>query len=474
MPDNPTLFDHSALPVEKKSAGPPNRMNDLKYGDWMKFQKSFFRFVGWDSLLKETVLFFTKEQWENGEYSRTLLCGFSDVPTAFGKRILTTYDSSDVELCLDFVGSLPPDPFDFVFMNLTQLTAAWYAKNISTLKKMFSQLAELLRPGRYAGLVIDFKNEDSFPLPWAVAQLGRPFLKLRDERVGLVSDELCRYCLFFENKPESNDGEEWLLNNLQVSVNKTVPRWIFPKSPPRKPDEISHPAKFPERLVTEFIELFTEPGNTVLDPMVGTGSAAVAAVRIGRNGYGIELNGEFAAIATRRLAAEHPVLIGVQAESRIVNGDARKVADFFEKNSTDYSITSPPYWSMLSNEGSENQRLRREKSLKTVYSDEVRDVGNVESYKEFVGILTDIYFKVAEVLHPGGHLTVIVKNVKREHVIYPLAWDLVRILAATGRPYRYVGTTLWCQDDVSLKPFAVGIHWVSNTLHTYCLHFERC
>ncbi len=35
------------------------------------------------------------------------------------------------------------------------------------------------------------------------------------------------------------------------------------------------------------------------------------------------------------------------------------------------------------------------------------------------------------------------------------------------------GNTLWCQHDVGLKPFAVGIYWMSNILHTYCLHFRK-
>jgi hypothetical protein len=128
---------------------------------------------------------------------------------------------------------------------------------------------------------------------------------------------------------------------------------------------------------------------------------------------------------------------------------------------------------MLSNVGSENQRARREKNLPMVYSDNETDIGNISSYEEFVALLVEIYESVADVLAPSGHLSVIVKNVKREHVVYSLGWDLVRMLARQSGRYSFSGTTLWCQDDVPLKPFAVGIYWVSNTLHTYCLHFRR-
>jgi len=129
---------------------------------------------------------------------------------------------------------------------------------------------------------------------------------------------------------------------------------------------------------------------------------------------------------------------------------------------------------MLSNQGSENQQARRERNLPTVYSDSDTDLGNIGDYDRFIDALVDIYNGVGEKLKRGGYLTVVVKNIKRNHTVYPLAWDLVRRLAAKGSKFEFTGTTLWCQDDVGLKPFAVGIYWVSNTLHTYCLHFRRC
>ena len=70
-------------------------------------------------------------------------------------------------------------------------------------------------------------------------------------------------------------------------------------------------------------------------------------------------------------------------------------------------------------------------------------------------------------------MTVIVKNVKRNHVVYPLAWDLVAKLCTREGKFEYLGNTLWCQDDIGLKPFGVGIVWVSNIVHQYCLHFRR-
>ena len=49
-----------------------------------------------------------------------------------------------------------------------------------------------------------------------------------------------------------------------------------------------HPAPFPQALPEWFIRLFTDAGDTVLDPFAGSGTALVAALELGRNAVGIE------------------------------------------------------------------------------------------------------------------------------------------------------------------------------------------
>ena len=53
-----------------------------------------------------------------------------------------------------------------------------------------------------------------------------------------------------------------------------------------------HSAAFPVPLPTWFIKLFTQPGDTVLDPFVGSGTTAVAALLLGRHYVGIDTNAE--------------------------------------------------------------------------------------------------------------------------------------------------------------------------------------
>ena len=65
-----------------------------------------------------------------------------------------------------------------------------------------------------------------------------------------------------------------------------------------------HSATFPVSLPAWFIQLLTKPGDTVLDPFMGSGTTAVACLRNQRHFLGFELNPAFCKLFEQRLAEE--------------------------------------------------------------------------------------------------------------------------------------------------------------------------
>ena len=123
----------------------------------------------------------------------------------------------------------------------------------------------------------------------------------------------------------------------------------------------------------------------------------------------------------------------------------------------DYVLTSPPYWDMLRARGAETQKKRRGgPGLDVFYSDDPHDLGNVADYDEFVQRLSAIYAGLKPLLKPKAYLTIIVKNVKKGGIIYPLAWDLAREL----------GKTLHAERRAHLGPGqpAAGAVWAGQRL----------
>ena len=70
---------------------------------------------------------------------------------------------------------------------------------------------------------------------------------------------------------------------------------------PESANRVGHPAPFPVALPKRCIELYTFEGDLVLDPFLGSGSTAVAAVETGRHYAGYEINEEYVAIARSRI-----------------------------------------------------------------------------------------------------------------------------------------------------------------------------
>jgi site-specific DNA-methyltransferase (adenine-specific) len=65
-----------------------------------------------------------------------------------------------------------------------------------------------------------------------------------------------------------------------------------------------HPSQKPLDLVCEFVSLFSDRDETVLDPFMGSGTTGVAAVKLGRKFIGIEIEPKYFDIACRRIANE--------------------------------------------------------------------------------------------------------------------------------------------------------------------------
>lgn len=62
-----------------------------------------------------------------------------------------------------------------------------------------------------------------------------------------------------------------------------------------------HMTQKPSTLMRELVDLFTDHGNTILDPFMGSGTTGVAAIQLGRKFIGIEREPKYFDIACRRI-----------------------------------------------------------------------------------------------------------------------------------------------------------------------------
>jgi site-specific DNA-methyltransferase (adenine-specific) len=110
------------------------------------------------------------------------------------------------------------------------------------------------------------------------------------------------YILVFSKgsfRREKVDGRESQISKEEfLEFTKSV--WSFGAESARK---IGHPAPYPAELPYRLIQLYTFSGEVILDPFMGSGQTALAALKAGRRFVGYEINEEYRQLALKRIAA---------------------------------------------------------------------------------------------------------------------------------------------------------------------------
>lgn len=81
--------------------------------------------------------------------------------------------------------------------------------------------------------------------------------------------------------------------------------WVIPKvtsgSGRASQERTTHPAQFPSAVIQRILLACSNPGDTVLDPFLGSGTTLVSAELTGRRGIGIEIRNDYSKLAQSRL-----------------------------------------------------------------------------------------------------------------------------------------------------------------------------
>jgi site-specific DNA-methyltransferase (adenine-specific) len=115
--------------------------------------------------------------------------------------------------------------------------------------------------------------------------------------------DLHEYCLCFSKERWSRARRGVSTITRDEFLAATLSVWEIPPESARR---VSHPAPFPVALPRRFIELYTYLDDLVLDPFLGSGSTAVAAVEAGRRYVGYDISEEYLHTARQRILAARP------------------------------------------------------------------------------------------------------------------------------------------------------------------------
>jgi len=98
-------------------------------------------------------------------------------------------------------------------------------------------------------------------------------------------------------RPKPAGRQSTIAREEFLEYTKSV--WSFTSQSARR---VGHPAPFPVELPYRLIQLYTFAGEVVLDPFMGSGQTAIAALKAGRRYIGYEIDAQYAALAETRIA----------------------------------------------------------------------------------------------------------------------------------------------------------------------------
>jgi len=87
--------------------------------------------------------------------------------------------------------------------------------------------------------------------------------------------------LYRDKLPMFNNNGRMVMNVMDFPRDSVTPK--------------VHPTQKPVRLLENLIEIFTDPGDVVIDPCAGSGVTLLAAENLGRKGFGFEIKKEYCA-----------------------------------------------------------------------------------------------------------------------------------------------------------------------------------
>jgi DNA modification methylase len=265
------------------------------------------------------------------------------------------------------------------------------------------------------------------------------------------------------NKLNDLTGKEWL--------KLTGSFWMSEKCKEDKP-AMNHPAPFMVKDIMKLISFFTKKGMVVLDPFVGSGTTLLASSKLKRKGIGIDLSKKYKDLTIKRLL-EFNLIEG--KDFNYILGDSEKEIE--KLSEVDYIVTSPPYHNILKNKGG-GLRTSKTNGYRTgsrqgveYYSEKENDLGNKESYLEFLNSFKKIMEKAFNKLKNKKYCSIIISDFTVDKKEVCVQANIVKLMTEIG--FEFVGTTVLLQNNKPLYPFGYPFAYKINHHHQNIINFRK-
>lgn len=204
------------------------------------------------------------------------------------------------------------------------------------------------------------------------------------------------------------------------------------------PGSTAHPGKMLPALAHQAIEVYTDPGQLVVDPMCGIGTTLVEAVHLGRRAVGVELEPRWAALAAANVG--HARRKGATGQALAMRGDARQLGrGLLDDLAGEASLilTSPPYGPSL--HGQVRVRENRVEKSDDRYSANRENLGQLPAGPSTSALSPKLSAALVEILNgcrrllaPSGRLVMTTRPYRHRRALVDLPGAVIRLAEQAG------------------------------------------
>lgn len=228
--------------------------------------------------------------------------------------------------------------------------------------------------------------------------------------------------------------------------------WSYPKRGSWATHNPQYRGNWPPQVARNLIELYSSPGDLVLDPMVGGGTTPVECKLLGRDSISVDINPDAARITLDRLDFEGPSSDTVH---RVYVGDVRNL-DLIDDDSVDLIATHPPYVNIIH------------------YAPLVRgDLSCISDYKLFFKEFRKAISEMYRVLKPGHYCAVMIGDTHSSSHFVPISTHVMLDFLSSGFILKEdIIKKEWnCESDRYLKKYGDADFLL--TMHEHIFVFRK-
>lgn len=187
--------------------------------------------------------------------------------------------------------------------------------------------------------------------------------------------------------------------------------WSFPERGSWATHSSKYRGNFAPQIARNIIEMYSEKGDSILDPMVGAGTTLIEAKLLARNALGMDINPEAIKLTNAGLRFKHHP----PSEQKVKVGDARDLS-FLGDDSFELVLTHPPYMNIIK------------------YSDGKipADLSNIGSLPKFCDEIEKIAGELLRVLKPDKYCAILIGDTRKGKHFVPLAFNVMQRFLKVG------------------------------------------